>query len=132
MQFFFECLKKHLHKLQNYLFFLFSVLNGFKFPSINSPKQATKWSKERQDFEETIKQLTQQTPDLKSLTRIAIRKHLKETFCNSTAEFKQKYWATNDKSTLQQMIEQLEIPKLLQKEYLIDFYDCETVMPLYV
>lgn len=66
-----------------------------------------------------------------SLTRINIRKHLIKTFFNSTAEFKQKYRATNDKSTLQQMIEQLEIPKIL-KQFLIDFYDCESVMPFYM
>lgn len=68
--------------------------------------------------------------ELKSLTRIEIRKHLIQTFCNSTVELKENYRATNEKSTLQQMIEQLEIPKILQ-QYLIDFYDCETVMPFY-
>ncbi|XP_037809958.1 ankyrin repeat, PH and SEC7 domain containing protein secG isoform X1 [Lucilia sericata] len=108
------------------------VLNGFKFPQPKYPSSITnKFSKERQDYEDYIQQLTNQPLELKSLTRIQIRKHLMETFCNSTVELKQNYRATNDKSTLQQMIEQLEIPKILQ-EYLIDFYDCETVMPLYV
>lgn len=68
--------------------------------------------------------------ELKCRTRIKIRQHLIDKFCNSTVELKQKYRATNDKSTIEKMIEQLDIPKILQK-YLIDFYDCESVMPFY-
>ncbi|XP_065358191.1 ankyrin-3 [Calliphora vicina] len=107
------------------------VLNGFKFPLHKYTSSiSNKLSMERQDFEDYIQQLTNQPLELKSLTRIQIRKHLIQTFCNSTVELKQNYRATNEKSTLQQMIEQLEIPKILQ-QYLIDFYDCETVMPFY-
>lgn len=111
-------------------FYILTVLNGFKFPPQKLPQTATKWSNERQEFEENLKKISQQPLDLKSLTRISIRKHLIQTFCNSTDELKQKYRATYDKSTLKHMIEQLEIPKILQ-DYLVEFYDCETVMPLY-
>lgn len=106
-------------------------MNGFKFPKRKTTKILIQWSEERKQFENYVQQLTNQQPmKLMSLTRIQIRKHLIETFSNSTVEFKQMYRATNDKSTMQQMIEQLEIPKILQ-EFLIDFNDCETVMPFY-
>lgn len=110
---------------------LFAVLNGFKFPNRKTSKILIQWSEERKQFENYVQQLTKQQPiELLSLTRIKIRQHLKETFSNSTVEFKQKYRAKNDKSTLQQMTEQLEIPKKLQ-EFLIDFYDCASVMTFY-
>ncbi|KAM7353680.1 uncharacterized protein ACRADG_005645 isoform 2-T2 [Cochliomyia hominivorax] len=107
------------------------VLNGFKFPLQKiSTNLANKFTKERQDYEDYIQELSHQPLDLKSLTRIKIRQHLIEKFCNSTVELKENFRATNDKSTIRQLIEQLEIPKILQ-EYLIDFYDCETVMTFY-
>lgn len=68
---------------------------------------------------------------MQSLARIQLRTHLVRTLANSTVEFRTKYRATKEKSSLQQMIEHLEIPKLLQT-FLIDFYDCESVMALYI
>lgn len=112
--------------------FSFTVLNGVKIPPQKASASVTnKFSTQRQDFEEYIQQLTNQPLELKSLTRIEIRKHLIQTFCDSTVEFKYIYQATNEKSTIQKLIEQLEIPKLLQA-FLIDFYDCEPVMPFYL
>ncbi|XP_013110675.2 ankyrin-3 [Stomoxys calcitrans] len=106
------------------------VLNGFKFPYYKSSKIPNKWSLERQNFEEDLKQLSTQPLELKSLTRIQLRKHLIQAFANSTVENQSKYQATKDKSTLQLIVEQLEIPTSLQR-YLIDFDDCASVMALY-
>ncbi|XP_073826645.1 uncharacterized protein isoform X2 [Musca autumnalis] len=108
----------------------FLVLNGFKFPHYKATKIPLKWSAERQDFEEDLKRLSTQPLELKSLTRIQIRKHLIRTLSSSTVEIQNQYRASNDKSTLQKIIEQLEIPKCLQT-YLIDFDDCVSVMALY-
>ncbi|XP_061397142.1 ankyrin-1 [Musca vetustissima] len=108
----------------------FLVLNGFKFPYYKSSKLAHKWSLERQEFEEDLKRLATQPLELNVLTRIQLRKHLIQTFANSTVEMQNQYRASKEKSSLQKIIEQLEIPKSLQK-YLIDFDDCTSVMALY-
>ncbi|XP_075153368.1 uncharacterized protein LOC142226973 isoform X2 [Haematobia irritans] len=106
------------------------VLNGFKFPHYKSSNRTSRWSVERQNFEEELKQLSTQPLDLKALTRIHLRKHLIQAFCNSPGEFQRKYRSSEQKSTLQLLVEQLEIPKSLQR-YLIDFDDCLSVMALY-
>lgn len=86
---------------------------------------------ERQEFEDELKELTQKPLDLKSITRMQLRKHLINKFNESTVQFRNNYRATKDKSTLQQLVEQLELPTVL-KHYILDFYDCESVMEHYV
>lgn len=111
---------------------LFSiVLNGFKFPYRKLTKIPNNWSLERQDFEEDLRRSSTQPLELKTLTRIQLRKHLIQTLSSSTVETHlSKYRASKDKSTLQKVIEELELPKCLQK-YFIDFDDCVSVMALY-
>uniref|UniRef100_A0A1I8MXS8 Uncharacterized protein n=1 Tax=Musca domestica TaxID=7370 RepID=A0A1I8MXS8_MUSDO len=109
----------------------FLVLNGFKFPYRKLTKIPNNWSLERQDFEEDLRRSSTQPLELKTLTRIQLRKHLIQTLSSSTVETHlSKYRASKDKSTLQKVIEELELPKCLQK-YFIDFDDCVSVMALY-
>uniref|UniRef100_A0A1A9WK73 SOCS box domain-containing protein n=1 Tax=Glossina brevipalpis TaxID=37001 RepID=A0A1A9WK73_9MUSC len=135
-------LKQICHSAVNYLrnslpmgckeFFKLTIYMGFQYPFYKSLNTSSPdWTNTRCELEHELRFLCTRPLSLQMLTRNCIRWKLLHKFhhlTNSTVEFScQQYRATITKSSLQQMIEQLEIPKCLQT-YLIDFNDCDSIM----
>uniref|UniRef100_A0A1B0FID0 Uncharacterized protein n=1 Tax=Glossina morsitans morsitans TaxID=37546 RepID=A0A1B0FID0_GLOMM len=133
-------LKQICHSAVNYLrntlpagckeFLKLTIYMGFQCPFYKTLNPPPDWTNTRCELEQELRFLCTRPLSLQMLTRNCIRKKLMDKFhsiSTTTVQFSNPYRATIMKSSLQQMIEQLEIPKCLQT-YLIDFNDCDSIM----
>lgn len=93
---------------------------GFKYPHCNSESMPSEWSKQRRQIEFDLYQQCCTPLTLQALTRIAIRKHLIDRYYSSSMAFRKRFRCTLHKSSLQLMIESLDLPSVLQN-YLFYF-----------
>ncbi|KAL9928422.1 uncharacterized protein ACN427_005851 isoform 1-T1 [Glossina fuscipes fuscipes] len=133
-------LKQICHSAVNYLrttlpagckeFLKLTICMGFQCPFYKTFNPPPDWTNNRCELERELRFLCTRPLSLQMLTRNCIRNKLLDKFhsiSSTTVQFSNPYRATIMKSSLQQMIEQLEIPKCLQT-YLIDFNDCDSIM----